>query len=949
MIQNITRSLKKNAYQQRYKYVAFLLIFLLSHIESLYASDVRIKIYPDESRSSILQRIENEKWAKEVLDLAHKNVDKYVKIHQTDPEWITSRLQMYWKNKYTTPIINGAHYSRAEGKAPIPTVRYTGGRDWATDYATPKLEEIRPYMDYNDDQIYVRNNKKPGKPWEWVDNSKTAHQIESMNVNIMNRAMYSAFIYWLTGKKEYAVFSYDILMKYTEGMYYRKAPVTEKDHKNAHLLGLTSFEVIHEKVLTPMTLCYDFLYSYLQEKKADIPMIHAVFQKFADQIIEKGVADNNWNIFQARFVTYIALLLDEDINYKNGKGKNYYIDVILNKNSKRQKALRDVCQTYDQNTGIWNESCGYAVNVTKDLLEVLFLIDGIEKKNILRDFPIVEKAALANFEYLFPNRRTTAFGDSSYDLLPYSTFETLLAFYRRYGEKDKELFLTSILKQQMEEGLYDREEGASLYKLFNFIPDLLPAEPNCDSLYSSAFYAPNVNLFVMRNGMDPANGLMIVNSGSGFNHDHHNGISMELYGKGYTLGVDPGRGSSYWVSDHTDYYRKPVSHNTVVIDGISDNRSDRQNPGEASEVHHVLSCFPLCNQKDALSSSNSISYVDNQYYEAKTRSMQRRVNGILRTSPTSGYYVDIFRSRKAEGSDVMHEYFYHNLGHSLTLFDETGKELTMTQTDELTSEGGKLKGYDFLEDKKVTNSPENIRGTFTLNLKQGSNVSMDVWMQGFPGRKIFSVNSPRSLKGMRGVLSSDLAELPIPTMIIRQEGEAWNRPFVAVYEPYDTENGKTIRSVNYLKSENPDFVGISVSSSNNCQDYIFNHTNAESVTNVREISARFQGKYGVLSLEGKELKRLFIGKGKTLQMGNYGLHAANKEGTVLIESKQAGWTITADVPVNLTLPYSGVSKLTYRDKGMNRVINGEIISGKDNARCIVFQLPILKDKELKPL
>lgn len=276
------------------------------------ASDVRLKIYPMVNRAQIKERITKYEWGRKYLDQSHKNVDKYVNIHVNDPEWIISRIQMYWKKKYTTPVVIGAHYAYAKGEAPVPTVRYTGGRDWATDYSTPKLEQIKPYMDYRDDEIYLQNNKKPGKPWEWVPNSKTAQQIESINVSIMDKAMESAFIYWLTNDKKYARFSKDIFMKYIEGMYYREAPITEKDHRNSHLLGLTSFEVIHEHIVIPMTLCYDFLYSYLKKSDVDFDMVHSVFQRFADQIIKNGVANNNWNIFQARFVTYLALLLDDE-------------------------------------------------------------------------------------------------------------------------------------------------------------------------------------------------------------------------------------------------------------------------------------------------------------------------------------------------------------------------------------------------------------------------------------------------------------------------------------------------------------------------------------------------------------------------------------------------------------------------------------------------------------
>lgn len=42
---------------------------------------------------------------------------------------------------------------------------------------------------------------------------------------------------------------------------------------------------------------------------------------------------------------------------------------------------------------------------------------------------------------------------------------------------------------------------------------------------------------------------------------------------------------------------------------------------------------------------------------------------------SAGYYIDIFRSRKVEGGDKMHDYFYHNLGQQMTLTVADGSEL----------------------------------------------------------------------------------------------------------------------------------------------------------------------------------------------------------------------------------------------------------------------------------
>ena len=87
---------------------------------------------------------------------------------------------------------------------------------------------------------------------------------------------------------------------------------------------------------------------------------------------------------------------------------------------------------------------------------------------------------------------------------------------------------------------------------------------------SPLFYAPNVSWLVQRNGMHLRNSLMISLNASEGNHMHANGISMELYGKGYVLGPDAGIGLFLYSGlDYAEYYSQFPSHNTVCVDGIS--------------------------------------------------------------------------------------------------------------------------------------------------------------------------------------------------------------------------------------------------------------------------------------------------------------------------------------------------------------------------------------------
>ena len=68
--------------------------------------------------------------------------------------------------------------------------------------------------------------------------------------------------------------------------------------------------------------------------------VYAVaFKKWADNIIDNGVPHNNWNLIQARYIMDIGFILEDNRNYTDGKGREYYLDYVLNRSSIRQWSL----------------------------------------------------------------------------------------------------------------------------------------------------------------------------------------------------------------------------------------------------------------------------------------------------------------------------------------------------------------------------------------------------------------------------------------------------------------------------------------------------------------------------------------------------------------------------------------------------------------------------------
>lgn len=62
---------------------------------------------------------------------------------------------------------------------------------------------------------------------------------------------------------------------------------------------------------------------------------------------------------------------------------------------------------------------------------------------------------------------------------------------------------------------------------------------------------------------------------------------------------------------------------------------------------------------------------------------------------------------------------------------------------------------------------------------------MDMWMLGNEDRRVFQVDAP-NMRGARG---------PMRKLVVRQHGEAWDRPFVAVYAPRHSDQPEIVRSV----------------------------------------------------------------------------------------------------------------------------------------------------------
>ena len=852
--------------------------------------------------------IKKEEWAKDVFNKLKERTEVYTNLTDAQPAWLLSRLAMYWKSHATEVYVKGETFDHAGGeRAPYPTVRYTGTRGTAATHGRPKLADVVPYDD-EDGNVTFCNNALPDRPMESVHPSKTGRNIESLNCEILGIARDAAFLYWMTDEEKFAKLAAGVFDTYMTGIYYRNVPIDLNHGHQQTLVGLTSFEVIHEDALHIAVPLYDFLYNYLKANYPDKMEIYAgAFKKWADNIIANGVPHNNWNLLQARFIMNVGLVLEDNKEYADGKGREYYIDYVMNRSSIRQWSLTQLADYgFDINTGIWAECPGYSSVVINDYANFVNQFDTNLQYDLVKAMPVLSKAVATTPQYLFPNRMICGFGDTHPGYLNTNFFVRMIQNAQANGKKEQEDYFTALLKclnpGAGNEKAEKKNVRVSVNSFFEDKPLTLNPEVQAGKIeeyVSPLFHAPNVSWLVQRNGMDPRSSLMISQNGSEGNHMHANGISMELYGKGYVLGPDAGIGLSLYSGlDYAEYYSQFPSHNTVCVDGISSYPVMKSN-----HSFELLSCFPASAEPGG--EFTSVTYSNLYFREPESRADQTRMMGIVTTAPETGYYVDVFRSRKEKGGDKMHDYFYHNLGQTLTLTAADGTDLNLQPTEELAFAGAHLYAYSYLYDKKVAATGKDVKATFTIDMKDkgGDDISMNLWMKGEPDREVFTALSPMT-EGLSRTpgMPYNIKEQPTLTFVARQHGEAWNRPFVAVYEPSTRKEPSAIQAVSYFDAEETaltDFAGICVKSKNGRTDHIFSLSDATQTATYQGMKVKAD--YAVISNRyAGDNRTLFMGNGTQLIAPGVSIRTS-VPANVLLEQKQGKWYILSSASCTVVI------------------------------------------------
>ena len=231
-----------------------------------------------------------------------RRIDQYVERHQSDPQWLLSRMAMYWKEgeHYTQCYISHQHWHHGEGNAPVPTLRLPGERTWNKN-PRPRLADLKPYNETGDLTV---TDSKTGETIT-TPYPNTGHSVRSINGEILGIAADAAYVFSQTNDERYARLAADVFNQALLGIYYMNPVInlTPRDTEGrggweeGGILGYYDYEQIHDDIGLRLATIYDYAREYLlahpteamhQTGKDTRRLMNEVMRRFIDLGMIRG-------------------------------------------------------------------------------------------------------------------------------------------------------------------------------------------------------------------------------------------------------------------------------------------------------------------------------------------------------------------------------------------------------------------------------------------------------------------------------------------------------------------------------------------------------------------------------------------------------------------------------------------------------------------------------------
>jgi hypothetical protein len=206
---------------------------------------------------------------------------------------------------------------------------------------------------------------------------------------------------------------------------------------------------------------------------------------------------------------------------------------------------------------------------------------------------------------------------------------------------------------------------------------------------------------------------------------------------------------------------------------------------------------------------------------------------------------------------------------------------------------------------------------------------MNAWLQGDSKREFFSVMAPPSTAWSSNLLPDAIARAPLPTLVIRQRGEAWSHPFTAVFEATADGASAQVEGVEEIVAAHG--VALRVKTAGARRQTIISNDSERGV--YAQQGQRLTGRYGIVAERGDGLDFLFLGHGKELAAMGYALTARGDGASAAVWREEGAWFYTASEPVQLRVPaalWPGQLEL-----------QGRRVRGRTEGTNRIFELPAM--------
>jgi hypothetical protein len=726
-------------------------------------------------------------------------------------------------------------------------------------------------------------------------------------VDVLKDGVDCGVMYFLTQEEKYAKCGADILFTYINAL--KQMKVHKEGKQNSGWMYPTDHLYEARVIGAQLPVIYDFVYNYIKQggKVYDIASKSLVEFNFDDAqqtfktyiwlALNKGLYDSNWPVLESSSLVHNILALDDPAEIT--RQLVYYTHV----DTKRQASVRKVAEKFENEGDIWPESFGYSKHVAAYSVYLMTLLDRYDPKlGLGSKHPNIPAAFQSYYDLQFPNGDYPFIGDGhrQYDV-PYSSLEQSYLLAKINGNQKQQSFFgdylaASIKSKQYKRGKLKRRRP---YPAPYYTPTQLlwyDEEISATKAVDIARPRPTTKrlefagMNIQRNisSVNPIkNSLMAFIAGGSYIHGHASGMDMELYGQGYVLGIDGGKGT-YRTDVHENYYRLFAAHNSVISHGASASKDGWINLG-IDRVESVLS-EPAANAQPVSKNHSVLRSRFTDTHNLVAPAEHQRTLALIRLSDTKGYYLDIFKA-KSDYDSQFHDYVYHNIGDSVEVALD-GKKAKLSKDKKRYQNSVDLPwklqrkyrhpGWHFFDDVRTSGVSEGtFESTFTASKLGKKDIQMKAFIAGGYPTELTSVKAPAAYGAPKAYQKSS-----VPTILLRRQGEAWDRPFVVAYESITEGEDYAVQNVDILQMDNQ-FKGVKVSiklGRKHLTQYIISQDKADDVYRDPALGLEFTGRFGLITLDKKQnVQELYIGDGSGLKIGEYVLNTKQANGSAYRE------------------------------------------------------------------